>query len=69
MTSDKVYYTTAELAQEATRRGRPVSRRYIAKLCENESIPAFKVGKGPRSTWLVRVTMAENWLQEWLKGT
>jgi len=68
MLTDRTFLTTGDVAEEATRRGRPVSRRYIAMLCTSGAIPAVKVGQGRRASWLIRVGMAENWLTEWLQG-
>jgi hypothetical protein len=59
-------YTTTELAAWAASQGKPVTARYIAKLCQDGQIPARKVGTGRRAIWLIPEQAAQEWLRKWV---
>lgn len=57
-------WTTRELAEEAARRGQPVTQTYIRQLCERGAMRARKPGRD----WLIPDYVAKAWLDAWLKG-
>ena len=59
------YMTIDELTAEANAQGKPVSRRYIARLCQDKQLRCEKVGTGRRGVWLIPCPEARRWLQEW----
>jgi len=64
MSEDKAQWTTQELADEAARRGRPISREYVRRLCADGTIYATK----PGTDWLIPDWSAQRWLDEWLNA-
>lgn len=62
---NKSEYTTTELATLAASQGRPVTARYVAMLCQENRIPARKVGTGRRAVWLIPEEAAHEWLKAW----
>lgn len=63
---NKPEYTSTELATLAKNNSRPVTARYIARLCQQGRIPARKVGVGVRAVWLISAEDARRWLDRWL---
>ena len=61
--SDKTHWTTRELADEATRRGRPITQERIRQLCKSGVIRATK----PGHDWLIPNHVAMRWLERWLQ--
>ena len=66
MTEDRL--TTSQVAELAAKRGKPVSARYIARLCAEGTITARKRGIYPRQTWLIDREEAERWICEWVRS-
>jgi len=62
MADEKLYWTTTELAEEAAKRGRPVSREYIRRLCAEGKLYAMK----PSTDWLIPDWSARRWLERWV---
>ncbi len=60
----KTQWTTRELAEEAGRRGRPVSREYIRRLCVSGKLSATYIGR----RWLISDWVAQRWLEQWLEN-
>ncbi len=58
----KKQWTLPELAEEATRRGKSVSREYIRQQCVEGKLKASKPGRD----WLVNDRDAQEWLERWL---
>ena len=61
---DKSEYTIRELADEAAKRGRPVTTGYLRQLCIKGTLRARKPGRD----WMIPVTTVKAWLADWLKG-
>ena len=61
--SDKTQWTTRELAEEAARRGRPVSREHIRRQCVSGALRATFIGR----RWLISDWVAQRWLEKWLE--
>lgn len=57
-------WSTQRLADEAARRGKPISREHVRRLCEGGRIRATK----PARDWLIPDYAARAWLDEWVKG-
>jgi excisionase family DNA binding protein len=55
-------WTTRELADEAGRRGRPVSQEHLRQLCAEGELRAEKPGRD----WLIPDWAAQRWLNDWL---
>jgi hypothetical protein len=55
-------WTTQKLVDEATRRGRRVSRQHVHRLCQLGTIKA----RHPGRDWLIDPRDAEDWLKRWL---
>lgn len=60
----KKTWTTAELASEAAKRGKPVTQEYIRKLCAEGRLQAEKRGRD----WHIDDSSARNWLNQWLQS-
>lgn len=65
MTEDRL--TTRQVADLAAKRGKPVTARYIARLCADGTIEARKSGVYPRQTWLIDREEADRWVAEWVR--
>lgn len=52
------YWTTAQLAAEAARLGRPLSQRTVQRLCDSGELEAIR----PGHDWLVPDHAAQQWL-------
>jgi len=61
--SDKAQWTTRELADEARRRGKPITQERIRQLCKAGVIRATK----PGHDWLISDWAAQRWLEKWLQ--
>ena len=61
----KDFYTTRELAEEATRQGRKVTQEYIRQQCKDGRIPE---AMQPARDWLIPRVAALAWLRQWLVG-
>jgi len=61
--SDKTHWTTRELADEATRRGRPITQERIRQLCKDGTIRGSK----PGHDWLIPDWAAQRWLERRLE--
>ncbi len=62
MEERRLAWTAAELAAEATRRGRPISAERIRQFCKTGQIPARKHG----TVWMILDSAAQRWLERWL---
>jgi len=63
MVSEKTHWTTRELAEEAARRGKPVSQQYIRDLIRGGKLTGEKIGRD----WLIPDYAAKRWLERWLE--
>lgn len=59
------FYTTRELAEEATRRGRKVTQEYIRQQCKDGRIDG---AMQPARDWIIPAADARAWLDQWLNG-
>lgn len=59
----RTVWTTRQIAEAASQRGRPVTAEYIRQLCKRGAIVAEK----PSHDWLIPTWQAEKWLEDWLK--
>jgi excisionase family DNA binding protein len=59
----KTQWTIPELLEEARRRGKPVSKEYIRRLCASGKLVATKPGRD----WLIPSWAAERWLKRWVE--
>ena len=60
----KTFWTTHELAEEAKRRGRPITQVHLQRLCRAGALQAEKPGRD----WLVHDHAAQHWLDEWVNS-
>lgn len=60
--ASKTQWTTRELAEEAERRGRPISQERVRQLCAEGKLSAKKPGRD----WLIADWSAQQWLREWV---
>ena len=60
----KTLWTTREIAEEARRRGRPVTQEYLQRLCKDGTLQAVKPGRD----WLIHDHAAQRWLDDWLNN-
>ena len=65
MTEQHGDWSTQRLADEAGRRGRPISREHVRRLCEGGKIPG---ARKPARDWLIPDSLARAWLDEWVQG-
>jgi len=61
---EKTWWTTRELAEEAERRGRPVSQQHIRDSIRDGTLAGEKVGRD----WLIPNWSARRWLELWVFG-
>jgi len=63
--TNKMIYTTRELAELAAEYGRPVTQEYIRRLCKAGRIEAIR----PSRDWLITASEAMRWLAGWLRSS
>jgi hypothetical protein len=62
--ADRVDWTLTQLAEEAARRGRPVTTARLRQLCKRGDLRARK----PGHDWIVGDGAAQRWLEKWLSN-
>lgn len=62
---DKPYWSTRDISVEAERLGRPVTQRYLQKLCKRGDLEYIQ----PARDYLIPVAAAQEWLATWTKKT
>lgn len=64
MSEERKLWTTRELAEEAERRGRPISQEHIRYLIKGGELAGEKIGRD----WLIPDWAAQRWLPRWVSG-
>jgi len=66
--TERELYTVTDLVSMARAAGRPISRRYVTRLCELGRIEASKMPGGRRGVWVIGEREARRWVSEWVNA-